>query len=88
MWIVFARGFLWLNTKKKKKSNKEMANMDETVFQDCGFENAAEFHYLVASMDISDPKRRKEFEKWQQNDGTKAGLLVLMKNNNEKVKKP
>jgi hypothetical protein len=39
-------------------------------------------------LDISDPRRGQAFERWQQNDGTKVGLLILINSNNEKVTKP
>ena len=42
-----------------------------------GFADEADFHRLVASADISTPEKMKAFRKWQEEDGSKAGLLAL-----------
>ncbi len=50
--------------------------MDEIVKQ-LGFENEAELHGMVANVDISTQDRLDAFQKWQEEDGTKAGLAAL-----------
>ncbi len=50
--------------------------MDELV-KSLGFADAREFHRLVASADITSPEKLTAFKAWQENDGTKAGLLAL-----------
>jgi len=42
-----------------------------------GFEDAAEMNRLVAQADISTPEKLAAFERWKEEDGTKAGLLAL-----------
>lgn len=50
--------------------------MDELVKQ-LGFESAAEFHGMVAAVDISSAEKMAAFRRWQDSDGTKAGLVAL-----------
>lgn len=42
-----------------------------------GFKDGAEFHSMVARLDISTPERLDAFRRWQMEDGTKAGLERL-----------
>lgn len=42
-----------------------------------GFENEQEFHRLVAAVDISTPEKLARFTRWQEEDGTKEGLVRL-----------
>ena len=53
-----------------------ICNMDE-LFKQVGFESEIEFHRLVAAADLSTPEKVQAFKAWQNNDGTKAGLLKL-----------
>jgi len=47
------------------------------VAKSLGFEDAAELHRLVAAADLSTPAKLAAFKVWQDQDGTKAGLLAL-----------
>lgn len=51
----------------------------EHIIKELGFESEKEFHTLVASIDLSDPIKMKDFLDWKENDGTKQGLLKLFK---------
>ena len=54
--------------------------MTETIdeaLKKLGFENQEEFSRMVASVDISSMDSLAAFKKWQNEDGTKAGLLAL-----------
>lgn len=54
-----------------------MDDMDAFT-QAAGFANAGEMHQLVSSVKLNTPNRREAFERWKQEDGTKAGLLKLL----------
>ena len=43
-----------------------------------GFENADEFHRLVASVDLSTKEKLFNFNVWREYDGSKAGLLKIL----------
>jgi len=45
-----------------------------------GFASLEEFSLLVASVDLRTGERFAAFKEWQENDGTKAGLLRLLGN--------
>lgn len=51
--------------------------MMEEIVRKMGFESEKEFHSLVASVDLSTPENMKAFKDWQNNDGTKEGILKL-----------
>jgi hypothetical protein len=42
-----------------------------------GFDNLSQYNKLVFTTDVSTPEKLAAFEKWQEEDGTKAGLLRL-----------
>ncbi len=42
-----------------------------------GFESLEEFNRMVSDVDLSTPEKLKSFKDWQENDGTKEGLLKL-----------
>lgn len=42
-----------------------------------GFSSSSEMFRLTATADISTPEKLARFKKWQEEDGTKAGLLSL-----------
>jgi hypothetical protein len=50
---------------------------DDTELKELGFESSAEFHKMVASVDLSSLAKIQDFKRWQNDDGTKAGLLKL-----------
>ena len=54
-----------------------MNPLEQLVIQ-LGFESLKEFNYLCGAVDISTPKKLAVFKRWQEDDGTKAGLLALM----------
>lgn len=49
--------------------------MNDDIAKALGFANAAEFHRMVASVDIAEPGRAAAFKRWQDEDGSKDGLL-------------
>jgi len=49
----------------------------DLLFKQAGFDSAAEFHRMVASVDLSTPDRFAAFKRWQEEDGTKQGLSLL-----------
>lgn len=50
--------------------------MDEIV-KALGFADEREFHRLVCCVDLTSPEKVAAFKAWQDEDGTKAGLLAL-----------
>ena len=42
-----------------------------------GFDSIVQFNRLVASVDLRIPEQRIAFKTWQENDGSKEGLLKL-----------
>ena len=48
----------------------------EKVARDHGFESEEEMHRLIASVELS--SQFAAFLKWRNTDGTKAGLLELL----------
>ncbi len=42
-----------------------------------GFETVEELRQLIANADISTPEKLAAFERWQDEDGSKEGLLKL-----------
>lgn len=64
-----------------RPSEYALIRIEMTTFgklaRNAGFESEKEFHSLVASFDISTPERRAIFKKWQEENGTKEGLLKL-----------
>lgn len=49
----------------------------EEIIKEKGFESLVEFHKLVASVDLSTTEKRSAFKTWQDDDGSKDGLLKL-----------
>lgn len=49
----------------------------EDLVREMGFADLREFNRLVSLVDISTPEKMDLFLAWQQNDGTKMGLLKL-----------
>lgn len=52
--------------------------MNDEIAREFGFDNAAEFHKMVAAVNLSTYERRAAFTHWQHEDGTKAGLTKLL----------
>lgn len=50
--------------------------MNDEIAKELGFESAAEFFKMVADVDLTGDGLAA-FKQWQDNDGTKQGLLVL-----------
>lgn len=42
-----------------------------------GFTGDQELHKMIAAVDLRTPEQRVRFERWKDEDGTKAGLLKL-----------
>lgn len=55
-----------------------IAEIDQ-IAKDYGFESKKEFIDLTASADLSTAEAIAAFKHWQYNDGTKTGLLKLIK---------
>lgn len=53
--------------------------MNDQIAKQLGFADAAEFHRMVSSADLSDPLKVAAFKRWQDDDGTKDGLAALGK---------
>jgi len=51
--------------------------MEEKILKELGFEDEQEFFKLVSSVDLSTQEKREAFKKWQEEDGTKEGLIKL-----------
>jgi len=49
----------------------------ENLVKEKGFENENEFHALVAGVHLSTQEKLDAFKKWQNEDGSKEGLLKL-----------
>lgn len=47
------------------------------LIKEMGFNSEKEFHHLVANTDLSTPLKLSAFTNWQENDGSKEGLLKL-----------
>lgn len=50
---------------------------NEQVFEQLGFDSMDELFKLTADADLSTPDKLVAFKEWQENDGTKRGLLNL-----------
>lgn len=59
--------------------NGERDEMNDEIARQLGFNDAAEFHRMVASVDLSDASKLAAFKRWQEDDGTKDGLAALGK---------
>lgn len=53
-------------------------NQDEAA-RERGFQDWKELQHLVVEVDLTSEKKRRDFQKWKMGDGTKTGLLALMK---------
>lgn len=51
-------------------------NLDNVV-KACGFNGIADFNACVSNVDLSSPVKVAAFKRWQEEDGTKLGLLGL-----------
>ena len=51
------------------------------VVKEMGFEDEPEFNRLVASVDLSSPKKVQTFHRWKSGDGSKTGLITLLRSN-------
>jgi len=47
------------------------------IVKQYGFESLEEFSQLISSLNLTTMEKLIAFRKWQENDGTKAGLLKL-----------
>lgn len=54
-----------------------MSALEQFVLQ-MGFESLVEFNRLVASVDLQRREHVEAFKRWQDEDGTKAGLVALI----------
>lgn len=51
----------------------------EELVKECGFDSLDDFNRLINLADLSTEENRKAFKEWQNEDGTKDGLLTLLK---------
>jgi hypothetical protein len=49
----------------------------EEIIKQYGFESMEEFNRLVSNVDLSTPDKLNAFKTWQNEDGSKDGLLKL-----------
>lgn len=50
----------------------------EELVKECGFESLDDFNSLISKADLSTKENIKAFKHWQNEDGTKNGLLALL----------
>jgi hypothetical protein len=55
-----------------------MPEMNNETLRSLGFEDEREFYRLVASINLVTTEAVMDFENWQDNDGTKRGLVMLI----------
>lgn len=51
----------------------------EKILKENGFESLKEFHSMIANVDLDSPDKIVAFKNWQKIDGTKEGLLKLIR---------
>lgn len=51
----------------------------DIIAKDNGFVDGKELVELISKIDLSDPLRRVAFENWKKLDGSKVGLLGLIR---------
>ena len=51
----------------------------EEVVKQMGFNSEKEFNQMVASVDLTSLNKMQKFLEWRENDGTKTGLLKIIK---------
>lgn len=54
----------------------ERGEMDELA-KAMGFDDEAEFHRMIAAVDLDDLATSYMFLRWKQHDGSRAGLALL-----------
>lgn len=54
----------------------------EELVKECGFDSLDNFNYLINLVDLSTEESIKNFKEWQNEDGTKSGLLTILNNQN------
>lgn len=64
-----------------------MSNLLEMAVMTQGFLGLEEFNKLISEVDISTQEKLAKFKDWQNGDGSKAGLKLLLVNNSQEVKK-
>lgn len=50
----------------------------EELVKSLGFDSLDEFNQMICEIDLSTPEKLSNFKLWQENDGTKEGLLLLL----------
>lgn len=50
----------------------------EELVKECGFDSLDNFNYLINLVDLSTEESIKAFKDWQNYDGTKEGLVMLL----------
>lgn len=55
-----------------------MSEIGDSIYYGMGFESEAEFNRMVCAVDLSAPHKIEAFKRWQNGDGTKAGLMELL----------
>lgn len=50
----------------------------EELVKECGFDSLAEFNELVNSVDLTTRDNIDSFKLWQNEDGSKFGLVALL----------
>lgn len=57
--------------------------MTEQIVKDNGFDSLEELNRLICNINLASPKLFHEFKKWQNQDGTKKGLLSVIEASKE-----
>jgi len=50
----------------------------EELVKECGFDSLEDFNQLINLADMSTDESIKSFKEWQNEDGSKDGLLTLL----------
>ena len=50
---------------------------EDAIARSMGFQNALELYHLIATRDLDTPEKLTAFKAWQNEDGTKKGILKL-----------
>lgn len=69
-----------LTTSENVKFNPfNIGSNDKDPYINAGFEGKEDFYQFILRVDLEKEGNFKLFEKWKENDGTKAGLVELFK---------
>lgn len=64
------------NTKIDEVNKENNQNFVQTL-KELGFEGEDDFYHHIYTVDLTDNDKRRKFELWKLNDGTKKGLMEI-----------